>query len=149
MPNFNQVFLMGNVTRDPQLKQLPSEMTAAEFGLAVNRKYKMQDGEEREETCFVDCVAYGKQADVIGQYCEKGKPLFVQGRLKYDTWEDKQTGAKRSKLLVVVEHFQFVGARDGGGSYPGAAAESDKSDKAEHKIDPRKRTRIRQADIPF
>ena len=126
MPSFNQVMLMGNITRDPQLKQLPSQTVVAEFGLAVNRRYRTSDGEEREETCFVDCSAYGKQAEVLAEYAGKGKPLFVQGRLKYDTWEDKQSGAKRSKLSVVVENFQFVGGRDGSGSYPGAAAEGDR-----------------------
>lgn len=126
MPSFNQVMLMGNITRDPQLKQLPSQTVVAEFGLAVNRRYRTSDGEEREETCFVDCSAFGKQAEVLAEYAGKGKPLFVQGRLKYDTWEDKQNGAKRSKLSVVVENFQFVGGRDGSGSYPGAAAEEDR-----------------------
>jgi len=122
MPNFNQVTLMGNVTRDPQLKQLPNENVVAEFGLACNRKYRTQSGEDREETCFVDCAAFGKQAEVINQYCQKGKPLFVQGRLKYDTWEDKQSGAKRSKLYVIVENFQFLGGgRPGEGAPPQAA----------------------------
>src|SRR4051812_32456175 len=101
MASFNQVTLMGNVTRDPQMKMLPSQTQCAEFGLAVNRVYRAADGEDREDTCFVDLVAFGRQAEVIGEYCKKGKPLFVQGRLKYDTWEDK-TGGKRSKLQVVV-----------------------------------------------
>src|SRR5687767_4308784 len=128
MPSVNQVFLMGNVTRDPQLRQLPSNTVVAEFGLACNRKYRTGDGEEREDVCFVDCTAFGKQAEVISQYCQKGKPIFVQGRLRYDSWDDKQSGAKRSKLTVVVEQFQFVGGRDGQGSYPGAAAEMDKGE---------------------
>ena len=127
MPSFNQVMLMGNVTRDPQLKQLPSQSVAAEFGLATNRKYRTADGEEREETCFVNCTAFGKQAEVIAQYVEKGKPLFIQGRLKYDAWEDKASGAKRSKLSVIVENFQFVGGRDGSGSFEGAAAQADRN----------------------
>lgn len=126
MPSFNQVMLMGNITRDPQLKQLPSQTVVAEFGLAVNRRYRTADGEEREETCFVDCSAFGKQAEVLAEYATKGKPLFVQGRLKYDAWEDKQSGAKRSKLAVVVENFQFVGGRDGSGSFPGAAAQNER-----------------------
>jgi single-strand DNA-binding protein len=156
---------MGNVTRDPQLKELPSQSVAAEFGLAVNRKYRTADGQEREETCFVDCTAFGKQAEVIEKYLEKGKPLFVQGRLKYDAWEDKQSGAKRSKLSVVVENFQFVGSRDGQGSFEGAAAQADKSQRSDRREPPegetstaggRKRTRVNdgkprlsQADIPF
>lgn len=124
MASFNQVMLMGNITRDPQLKQLPSNTPVAEFGLACNRKYRSAQGEEREEVCFVDCTAFGKQAEVIHQYCQKGKPLFVQGRLRYDAWDDKQ-GGKRSKISVVIEQFQFIGGRDGNGSFTGAAADQD------------------------
>src|SRR5258707_12139771 len=89
MPNYNQVLLMGNVTRDPQLKQLPNGSSVVDFGLATNRKYRSAAGEDKEDACFVDCAAFGKQAEVIHQYCKKGKPLFIEGRLKYDTWEDK------------------------------------------------------------
>jgi len=110
MASFNKVLLMGNLTRDPQMKYLPSQTPVVEFGIAVNRRYKTQAGEEREETAFVDCTAFGKQAEVIHQWCAKGKPLFIEGRLKYDTWDDKNGGGKRSKLSVVVETFQFVGS---------------------------------------
>lgn len=116
MAGFNQVILIGNLTRDPQVKQLPSNTTVADFGLAVTRKFRTQAGEEREETCFVDCTAFGKQAEVIGQYCQKGKQLFVEGRLKYDSWEDKQGFGRRSKVSVVVENFQFLGTRDPAGA---------------------------------
>ena len=109
MPSFNRVTLMGNLTRDPQVKHLPNSTTVAEFGLAMNRHYKTANGEDREEVCFIDCSAFGRQAEVIGQYCKKGKPLFVEGRLKYDQWDDKTSGARRSKVSVVVENFQFVG----------------------------------------
>ena len=115
MASFNQVILLGNLTRDPQLKYLPSQTAVVEFGLACNRKFKGQNGEDREEVTFVDCSAFGKQAEVLNQYCTKGKPLFIQGRLKFDSWEDKQGGGKRSKLTVVIENFQFIGSRDGGG----------------------------------
>ena len=126
MSSFNKVLLLGNLTRDPQLKQLPGGTTqVSEFGLAVNRRYKTAQGEDREETLFVDCAAFGKQAEVIQQYCKKGKALFIEGRLKFDTWEDKQGGGTRSKISVVVETFQFVGGRDGSGSFEGAAAHSD------------------------
>jgi single-strand DNA-binding protein len=118
MASFNQVILLGNLTRDPQLKYLPSQTAVTEFGLACNRKFKSQSGEDREEVTFVDCSAFGKQAELINQYFTKGKPIFIQGRLKYDQWEDKQGGGKRSKLHVVVENFQFIGGRDGGGSAP-------------------------------
>ncbi len=91
-----------------------------EFGLATNRKFKAASGEDREEVCFVDCIAFGRTAEVINQYCQKGKQLYIEGRLKFDSWEDKQGGGKRSKLSVVVENFQFLGGRDGGG--PAAVA---------------------------
>src|SRR6187551_2699751 len=102
MPALNKVMLIGNLTRDPQLKQLPSSTSLVEFGLATSRRFKTHDGEEREDVCFVDCTAFGKQAEVIAQYCTKGKPIFIEGRLKYDTWDDKNGGGKRSKLTVVV-----------------------------------------------
>jgi single-strand DNA-binding protein len=124
MASFNRVILLGNLTRDPQLRYLPSSNTpVAEFGLATNRKFKTASGEEREEVCFVDCTAWGKQAEILNQYCQKGRPLFVEGRLKLDQWEDKQGGGKRSKLTVVVENFQLLGGRDsGGGGGAGASA---------------------------
>jgi single-strand DNA-binding protein len=127
MASFNQVILLGNLTRDPQLKYLPSQTPVTEFGLACNRKFKSQSGEDREEVTFVDCSAFGKQAELINQYFTKGKPIFIQGRLKYDQWEDKQGGGKRSKLHVVVENFQFIGGRDGGsgGGAPRDAGEND------------------------
>ena len=115
MASFNQVILLGNLTRDPQLKYLPSQTAVAEFGLACNRKFNTQSGEAREEVTFVDCTAFGKTGELINQYFTKGKPIFIQGRLKYDQWDDKQGGGKRSKLTVVVENFQFIGGRDGGG----------------------------------
>jgi len=118
MANFNKIILLGNLTRDPQLKYLPSQMPVVEFGLAVNHKFKTKDGQEREEVCFIDCSAFGKQAEIINQYCTKGRPLLVEGRLKYDTWEDKQGGGKRSKHAVVVDNFQLLGGRQDG---PGGA----------------------------
>lgn len=126
MANFNKVLLMGNLTRDPQLRYLPSQMAVVEFGLAVNRRWKGPQGEDREEVTFIDCTAWGKQAETINQYCQKGKAIFIEGRLKYDTWDDKQGGGKRSKLSVVVENFQFVGGRDAGaGAAPGGGNEYD------------------------
>jgi single-strand DNA-binding protein len=111
MPSFNKVLLMGNLTRDPQLKHLANSTVVAEFGLACNRRYRTAAGEDKEEVAFVDCSAFGRQAETIGQYCTKGKPLFVEGRLKYDTWDDKAGNGKRSKLTVVVENFQFLGGK--------------------------------------
>jgi single-strand DNA-binding protein len=120
MANFNKVILLGNLTRDPQLRYLPSQMPVVDFGLAVNHKFRTKDGQDREDVCFIDCSAFGRQAEVINQYCQKGRPLLVEGRLKLDTWEDKQGGGKRSKHTVVVENFQLLGGRGdaGGGGGP-------------------------------
>jgi single-strand DNA-binding protein len=127
MASFNQVILLGNLTRDPQLKYLPNQTPVVEFGIATNRKWKGPNGEDREEVTFVDCAAFARQAEVINQYCQKGKQIMIQGRLKFDQWEDKQGGGKRSKLSVVVETFQLLGSRgdagqgggggQGGGNY--------------------------------
>ena len=124
MASFNKVLLMGNLTRDPQLKYLPSQTPVVEFGLACNRKWRTPQGEDREEVLFVDCSAFGKQAETLNTYCQKGKGLFIEGRLKYDTWEDKQGGGKRSKLSIVIENSQFIGGRDGGGGGGGGGAPS-------------------------
>lgn len=135
MANFNKVLLMGNLTRDPQLRYLPSNTPVAEFGVACNRKYKTAAGEEREEVTFVDVSVMGKLAEIVNKYFQKGRPIFVEGRLKFDTWEDKQGGGKRSKLSVVMENFQFVGGRgdgEGGGGHAGGhgggAGEGDEQD---------------------
>src|SRR4051812_47419661 len=127
MASFNKVILLGNLTRDPQLKYLPSQTPVAEFGLAVNRKFRTQAGEDREEVTFVDCAAFAKQAELINQYFTKGKPIFIEGRLKYDSWEDKQGGGKRSKLTVVVENFQFIGSKNDGQGGGGGGPSYDQS----------------------
>jgi single-strand DNA-binding protein len=114
MANYNRIVLVGNLTRDPQLKYLPNQTPVVEFGLAVNHKYRTRDGQDREEVLFIECSCFGKSAETINTYCQKGKQLLVEGRLKYDTWEDKQGGGKRSKHSVFVENFQFLGGRDGG-----------------------------------
>ncbi len=116
MANFNKVILLGNLTRDPQLSYLPSQTAVVEFGLAINRRWTGQDGSQRDDTCFVDCQMYGKRAEVINKYLKKGNPLFVEGRLKFDSWQ-AQDGSKRSKLRVFVENFEFLGGgqRAGGG----------------------------------
>lgn len=118
MASYNQVILLGNLTRDPQLKYLPSQTPVVEFGLAVNRKFKTQSGEMREEVTFIDCSAFARTAEIINQYCRKGHMLFVDGRLKYDSWEDKQGGGKRSKLTVHVNNIQLMPNRDGGAAPP-------------------------------
>lgn len=121
MANLNKVMLIGNLTRDPELRQTPKGTAVAQFGLAVNRNFRGEDGQSREETTFVDIEAWGKQAETISRYLTKGRPVFVEGRLKFDQWEDKNGGGKRSKLRVVVENFQFLGGRqdgEGGGGEP-------------------------------
>ncbi|HEX4124908.1 MAG TPA: single-stranded DNA-binding protein [Tepidisphaeraceae bacterium] len=120
MANYNKVILVGNLTRDPQLRYLPSQMAVVDFGLAVNHRFRTKTGEDREEVCFIDCSAFGKGAEIINQYCTKGRPLLVEGRLKYDTWEDKQGGGKRSKHVVVVDNFQLLGGRGDAPGGPGA-----------------------------
>ncbi len=123
MANFNKVILMGNLTRDPQLSYLPSQTPVVDFGLAVNRNWTGQDGQRREDTCFVDCRAFGKQAEVINHYMNKGKPILVEGRLQFQQWQ-AQDGSKRSKHIVVVEGFQFVGAPGAQGGSPAYGEES-------------------------
>lgn len=122
MANLNKVFLMGNLTRDPQLSYLPSQTAVVEFGLAMNRVFRKQDGTEGRESCFVDCQMFGKRAEVINKYLKKGDPIFLEGRLKYDQW-NAQDGSKRSKLRVFVENFEFLGRGGGpGGGGPAASA---------------------------
>lgn len=102
---------MGNLTRDPELRYTPKGQATAKLSMAVNRKWSTESGENREEVTFVDIDAWGKQAEAISQYCKKGRPLFIEGRLKLDQWDDKTTGQKRSTLKVVLEGFQFIGGR--------------------------------------
>ncbi|MBW8000727.1 MAG: single-stranded DNA-binding protein [Planctomycetes bacterium] len=123
MANFNKIFLMGNLTRDPQLSYLPSQTPVVEFGLAVNRRWTAKDGTKKEETCFVDCRAFGKTAETINKYMTKGKPIFVEGRLDFDSW-NAQDGTKRSKHRVTVENFQFIGSPGQGQSAAAPAAQS-------------------------
>lgn len=123
MANFNKVLLLGNLTRDPQLSYMPSQTPVVDFGLAVNRRWTGQDGTQKEETCFVDCRAFGRTAENINKYCKKGSPLFVEGRLTYDAWT-AQDGTKRSKHRVTVQTFQFIGRAGlaGPGKTPNADA---------------------------
>lgn len=123
MPNFNKVILAGNITRDPELRYTPKGTAVAKIGLAINRQWKDDAGQQKEEVTFVDVDAFGRQAEVISQYLKKGRPILVEGRLRLDQWDDKQTGQKKSRLGVVLESFQFLdsgGAREGGGGFSGA-----------------------------
>ena len=108
MANFNKVILAGNLTRDPELRYTPKGTAIAKITVAINRSWKTETGETKEEVTFVDVDAFARQAEVIGQYFKKGRPILIEGRLRYDTWDDKQTNQKRSKLGVVLESFQFL-----------------------------------------
>jgi single-strand DNA-binding protein len=141
MANFNKVILAGNLTRDPELRYTPKGTAIARLGMAINRNWKSETGETKEEVTFVDVDAWGRQAEVIAQYMKKGRPLLVEGRLKLDQWEDKNTHQKQSKLKVVLESFSFLDSRGGGdgapagrpaasAAAPGAAAEAPESEAA-------------------
>lgn len=117
--SFNKVMLMGNLTRDIEIRHTGSNTAVGNFGIAVNRRYKTQSGDQREEVTFVDCEAWGRTAEVMSQYLSKGRSVFIEGRLKLDQWEDRNGGGKRSKLSVVVENFQFVDSGQGGGNQGG------------------------------
>lgn len=122
MASFNKVILIGNLTRDPELKYTPKGTAVARITLATNRSWKSETGEAREEVTFIDIDVFGRQAEVIGQYLKKGRPLMVEGRLKQDQWDDKTTGQKRSKMLVVLENFQFLDSGKNAGGGAGAEA---------------------------
>ena len=128
MASFNKVLLLGNLTRDPELRVTPKGTSICQFGLAVNRQFKDESGAMRDETTFVDIEAWGKQAELVSKYLTKGSPAFVEGRLKLDTWDDKTSGQKRSKLKVVLENVQFLSSRpNAGGPASGGGEESDQS----------------------
>lgn len=110
MPNLNKVMLIGNLTRDIELRVMPKGTAVGQFGLAINRKFKTESGEQREEVVFVDVECWGKTAEVLAKYVTKGMPLYVEGRLKLDQWEDKTTKEKKSRMKVVLEQFQFLGS---------------------------------------
>ena len=122
MANLNKVMLMGNLTRDPEVRYTPKGTAVAELGLAINRIYTADNNEKREETTFVDVTLWGRTAEIAGEFLKKGRPVFIEGRLQLDTWDDKQTGQKRSKLKVVGEAMQLIGSRGGGGEGGGSGA---------------------------
>ncbi len=113
MASLNKVMLMGNLTRDPEIRYTPKGQAVTDIGLAINRRYKVEN-EMREEVTFVDVTFWGKSAEIIGQYMKKGRPLYVEGRLQLDSWDDKQTGQKKSRLKVIGDEFQFLGSKEGG-----------------------------------
>ena len=120
MASFNKVILVGNLTRDPELRYTPKGTAIAKIGLAVNRTWRTESGETKEEVTFVDVDVFGRTAENVGQYMRKGRPILIEGRLRLDQWDDKQTGQKRSRLGVVAETVQFLGSpgQGGGGGGP-------------------------------
>ncbi len=132
MASFNKVILLGNLTRDPEVRYTPKGSAVCDLGIAVNRQYTLDSGEKREEVTYVDVVLWARLAEIAGEYLKKGRPIFIEGRLQMDTWDDKQTGQKRSKLRVIGETMQLLGSRPqgaagadsegGGGTRPQKAA---------------------------
>lgn len=114
MASLNKVILIGNLTRDPEIRYTPKGSAVCDLGLAVNRRYKTDNGEWQEEVTFIDVVLWGKTAELAGQYLHKGRPVFIEGRLQMDTWEDKASGQKRSKIKVVCDNMQFIDSKGGG-----------------------------------
>jgi single-strand DNA-binding protein len=115
MANLNRVLLIGNLTRDPEVRYTPKGTPVADISLAINRFLQSEDGERKEEVTYVDVTLWARLAEISGEYLKKGKPVFIEGRLQLDTWDDKQTGQKRSRLRVIAESMQLLGARDNGG----------------------------------
>lgn len=116
MANLNKVLLLGNVTRDPEVRYTPKGSAVCDLGVAVNRAYTTDTGEKREEVTFVDVTLWGRTAEVASEYLKKGRPVFIEGRLQMDSWDDKQTGQKRTRLRVVAENMQLLGGRSPGGT---------------------------------
>jgi len=114
MPNLNKVMLMGNITRDIEMRTLPGGNSIAQIGLAINRQWQDKDGQKKEEVTWVDCEAWGKTAEVMHKFLGKGRPVYIEGRLKLDQWDDKESGQKRSKMKVVIENFQFIDSKPEG-----------------------------------
>jgi single-strand DNA-binding protein len=127
MASFNKVILLGNLTRDPEVRYTPKGSAVCDLGIAVNRVYTTEGGEKREEVTYVDVVLWARLAEIAGEYLKKGRPVFIEGRLQMDTWDDKQSGQKRTKLRVVGETMQLLGSRPGGAtSGPAEAGEEDR-----------------------
>lgn len=117
--NLNKVILAGNLTRDPEVRYTPGGSAICQMGMAINRRYTTRDGQEQEETCFVDIEVWGRQAESCRDYLRKGSPVLIEGRLRYDSWDDRETGKKRSRITVTAERVQFLGSPAGGGQYGG------------------------------
>ncbi len=158
MRGFSKAIVAGNVTRDPEMRATPSGAQACNFTIAVNRTFRGGDGEQQEQTSFIDCVAWGRSGETIAQYVKKGSGLIVSGRIEQRSWEDKTSGQKRSRVEIVVDDFSFVGGGDGAtggsrGSYGGSSASSSRSSaKASEEVVPDDMPEddaINLDDIPF
>jgi len=152
MASFNKVLLLGNLTRDPEVRYTPKGSAVCDLGVAVNRVYTTDSGEKREEATFVEVTLWGRTAEVAGEYLKKGRPIFIEGRLQLDSWDDKQTGQKRSKLKVIGESMQLLGGRPGGTVAPGESAEEDRQPGGKTSAPPPKSTAPAAPDedeIPF
>ena len=140
MASFNKVILLGNLTRDPEVRYTPKGSAVCDLGIAVNRSYTLDSGEKREEVTYVDVVLWARLAEIAGEYLKKGRPIFIEGRLQLDTWDDKQSGQKRSKLRVIGETMQLLGGRPpGAGGGEGGESRSSKTTpppKAAEKAEP-------------
>ena len=126
MASFNKVILLGNLTRDPEVRYTPKGSAVCDLGVAVNRVYTTDTGEKREEVTYVDVVLWARLAEIAGEFLKKGRPIFIEGRLQLDTWDDKQSGQKRSKLRVIGETMQLLGSRPGGGTAPAEVGDEDR-----------------------
>ena len=137
MASFNKVILLGNLTRDPEVRYTPKGSAVCDLGMAVNRQYTLDNGEKREEVTYVDVVLWARLAEIAGEYLKKGRPVFIEGRLQLDTWDDKQSGQKRSKLRVIGETMQLLGSRPSGGGGGGGADEHPASQSAKPSASPK------------
>jgi single-strand DNA-binding protein len=152
MASFNKVILLGNLTRDPEVRYTPKGSAVCDLGIAVNRQYTLDSGEKREEVTYVDVVLWARLAEIAGEYLKKGRPIFIEGRLQLDTWDDKQSGQKRSKLRVIGETMQLLGSRPAPAAAGGEAEESTSRPTAKSTTPPPKSSAPAEPDddeIPF
>ncbi|MEK7805216.1 MAG: single-stranded DNA-binding protein [Planctomycetota bacterium] len=146
MASLNKVFLMGNLTRDPELRYTPAGLAVASFGIAINRAWTAKTGEQKEDVCYVEINIFGRRAEVVGEYLSKGSPIFIEGRLQFNQWETKD-GQKRSTLRVVADNFQFIGvaAKRPGGETGSSSKEGKSSDMMPEDVN----LDINNEEIPF
>ena len=152
MASFNKVILLGNLTRDPEVRYTPKGSAVCDLGIAVNRSYTLDSGEKREEVTFVDVVLWARLAEIAGEYLKKGRPIFIEGRLQLDTWDDKQSGQKRSKLRVIGETMQLLGGRPpgaGGGAAEGGEGKESRASKTTPPPKPAAGAEPDEDEIPF